>query len=200
MYCSGHSEHCLFTSGTLIPKMNSLFPLLSSSLPRTSHHQNYKRWHHSGDGLGGDKQQSLHSASMPLPKCHIHRTLSELQLVERTRQAEYEDAMMYARLVAGMASQCMVRGYVHPLTKKSIQDIIRTKQADEEDLLKVHEEDLEDDDNDWGLSYDERLDDQERGDGPGWVSTPLPCHSVGTAPMVVKTHRQDDKCMFSLEL
>merc|ERR1719203_1957761 len=119
-------------------------PLLSSSgLP---HHRAFrsKRRHN-------DKALSVSlSASIPLPKSHIHRTRSELQLADDMVRAEYEDVRMYARLVVGMQSQCLQSGYVHPLTRKSLQDILKTKQAGEGELKKVNP----DDDEDWELDYD----------------------------------------------
>lgn len=96
---------------------------------------------------------------------------------------------MYARLVVGMQSQCMVSGYVHPLTKKSLQDILKTKQADDEELKNNKElHDLQEEQQaDWEVSYGNSPED--RGDENS-VDTPLPCHPMGTAvgrPTVVKT-------------
>jgi len=184
-------------------------PLLSSSLPHRHFHS--KRPHHHSN-----VNDTPLSASIPLPKSHIHRTPSELQLADDTRRAEYEDVRMYARIVVGMQSQCMVSGYVHPLTRKSLQDILKTKQANGEDLEKtLHAHDEEDED--WELAYGEDGDENS-------VDTPLPCHPMGTsaqAPTVVKTPSlgsiisslsnappescQDeqvhqDECFFSLEL
>eukprot|EP00579_Thalassiosira_antarctica_P009112 CAMPEP_0201902716 /NCGR_PEP_ID=MMETSP0902-20130614/55098_1 /ASSEMBLY_ACC=CAM_ASM_000551 /TAXON_ID=420261 /ORGANISM="Thalassiosira antarctica, Strain CCMP982" /LENGTH=229 /DNA_ID=CAMNT_0048436729 /DNA_START=56 /DNA_END=745 /DNA_ORIENTATION=+ len=178
-------------------------PLLSSSLPHRHFHS--KRPHHHSN-----VNDTPLSASIPLPKSHIHRTPSELQLADDTRRAEYEDVRMYARIVVGMQSQCMVSGYVHPLTRKSVrmyarivvgmqsqcmvsgyvhpltrkslQDILKTKQANGEDLEKtLHAHDEEDED--WELAYGEDGDENS-------VDTPLPCHPMGTsaqAPTVVKT-------------
>lgn len=78
-------------------------------------------------------QQPL-SASIPLPKSHIHRTHSELQLADDVQRAERVDFRMCVRLVVGMQSQCITSGYVHPLTEQSMQDILRTKAADEHEL------------------------------------------------------------------
>jgi len=58
----------------------------------------------------------------------------ELQLAEDVRRAGYEDVHMCVRLVVGMQSQCIKSGYVHPLTKHSLQEILRTKAADEREL------------------------------------------------------------------
>ena len=77
---------------------------------------------------------SSSSISIPLPKTHIHRTPSELQLADEVQRAEYDDFRMYARLVIGMQNQilrdyCANGGVVHPLSKKSLQGVVRTKQA-----------------------------------------------------------------------
>ncbi|KAL3785314.1 hypothetical protein HJC23_008878 [Cyclotella cryptica] len=45
------------------------------------------------------------SAPISLPKSHIHRTPSELQLEQSLLQAEYSDVRMYARLVRGMTER-----------------------------------------------------------------------------------------------
>mmetsp|Transcript_35479 Transcript_35479/g.57856 ORF Transcript_35479/g.57856 Transcript_35479/m.57856 type:complete len:204 (+) Transcript_35479:56-667(+) len=186
-------------------------PLLSSSLPHR-HLRSKRRHHHSN---ANDEQLS---ASIPLPKSHIHRTPSELQLADDMRRAEYEDVRMYARIVVGMQSQCLVSGYIHPLTRKSLQDVLKTKQANTEELeieKKLH--DHYEEDEDCELPYEEERDENS-------VGTPLPYHPMGTsahAPTVVKTpsfgsiisnlsnappeswqEEQDphDECVFSLEL
>ena len=79
-----------------------------------------------------------------MPKSHIHRAPSNLQLANDTRRAKYEDVRMYVRLVIRMQSQCLASRYVHPLTRKSLQDIQKTKQAGKEELKKdIHEEEDE---------------------------------------------------------
>ena len=108
---------------------------------------------------------------------------------------------MYARLVVGMQSQCIVNGgYVHPLTKKSLQDILRTKEADmnagEELLLQAHSHRVADDDDgdgNWELSFhpEHREEEEEEEDKLyGSIDSPLPCQPLGTnakSPTVVKT-------------
>ena len=81
---------------------------------------------------------------IPLPKSHIHRTPSELQLADDMRRAEYDDVRMYARLVVGMQSQiqreCLENGgVVHPLSQKSLQGVVKTKQANDEELMTMHD-------------------------------------------------------------
>ena len=115
------------------------------------------------------------SSSIPLPKSHIHRTPSELQLVDDTRRADYEDARLYARLVAGMRSRCLATGYVHPLTRKSLLGIYQTKQAtDDEDTeeIRINPQDQEEDYQDWELSYVEDQDESTFVD-MSWLCHPL---------------------------
>ena len=126
-----------------------------------------------------------------------------MQLADDVARAEYEDVRMYARLVVGMQSRCREAGYVHPLTKKSLQDILKTKQAPQEALERHPEED-----EGWGLSH-------ERDEDDASVDTPRPCQPLGAAgkaPCFVKTPSQgsiasevsrserEDECVFSLEL
>lgn len=89
-------------------------------------------------------QTTASSNIIPLPKSHIHRTPSELQLADDMRRAEYDDVRMYARLVVGMQSQiqreCLVNGgVVHPLSQKSLQGVLKTKQANDEELMTMHD-------------------------------------------------------------
>lgn len=91
------------------------------------------------------------SAPISLPKSHIHRTPSELQLADDMRRAEYEDVRMYARLVSGMQSQCLASGYVHPQTRRIIQDIVKTKEANDQELEAMHHH--EETDDDWDVNF-----------------------------------------------
>ena len=106
----------------------------------------------------------MSSAPISLPKSHIHRTPSELQLADNIRQAEYEDVRMYARLVVGMQNQCVASGYVHPLTRKSLQDIVKTKEANDQELEAMHLHQEEDADSGWDVNY---IDDQDHQDQDG---------------------------------
>ena len=163
-----------------------------------------------------DRQYSL-SASIPLPKSHVHRTRSELQLADDVQRAENEDVRMCVRLVVGIQSQCVKSGYVHPLTEQSLKEILRTKAADEHELegklRELHRaaaaaEPMEEED-DWEVSY-------HRNETVEKPSTD-PCHPAGTpsgAPALVKSPRdgsmisnswseeypEDDDCVFTLEL
>jgi len=85
---------------------------------------------------GGGSSSSI---SIPLPTTHIHRTPSELQFADEVRRAEYDDVRMYARLVVGMQNQISRDfrangGVVHPLSRKSLQGVVRTKQARYDEL------------------------------------------------------------------
>ncbi|KAL7493228.1 hypothetical protein ACHAWT_002590 [Skeletonema menzelii] len=89
-------------------------------------------------------QTTASSNIIPLPKSHIHRTPSELQLADDMRRAEYDDVRMYARLVVGMQTQiqreCLENGgVVHPLSQKSLQGVVKTKQANDEELMTMHD-------------------------------------------------------------
>lgn len=88
-------------------------------------------------------------------------------MADDMRRAEYEDVRMYARLVVGMQSRCVASGYVHPLTRKSLQDIVKTKEANDQELetMHLHQEEA---DSDWDVNY---IEDQEEN------GTPSPsCH------------------------
>jgi len=96
------------------------------------------------------QQPTTTAASIPLPKSHIQRTPSELQLADATKQAEYENVRMFARLVCGMQSQCLRSGVIHPLTALSLQTIQQTKDANGEEFERRFAEE----DDDWELAYD----------------------------------------------
>jgi len=220
----------------MVTTQNTTHSLLTSSLPSQPNimkSNNKKRGRHftTTNATDNEKplnQQPILSASIPLPKSHIHRTPSELQLCEDKRRADYEDVRMFSRLVVGIQSQCVRSGYVHPLTKKSLQDIVQTKQAKDEELecttSKLHPHDEEGETGDWELAYgcggapDDAQDQAS-------VDTPRACHPLGAndkTPSVVKTssngsivsnladcklgdneeeeEEEEDGCCFQLEL
>jgi len=86
--------------------------------------------------------EEFSSTSVPisLPKTHIHRTQSELELEGLNLQAEHKDYVMFLRLLGGMHDQMRHRVStcgqvdVHPLSQKSLNGIIKTKQANVQDL------------------------------------------------------------------
>ncbi|KAL3823667.1 hypothetical protein ACHAXA_009772 [Cyclostephanos tholiformis] len=169
------------------------------------------------------------SAAIPLPKSHVHRTRSELQLADDVQRAEFEDTRMCVRLVVGMQSQCIKSGYVHPLTKQSLQEILRTKAANDHEIerkLREHNqrdaataEATKDDDDEWGVNYYKKAGANasvlhyENSD-----VTPRPYHPVGMSPESVSAlvkipsdgsmrtnsssegYPEDDDCVFNLEL
>ena len=206
------------SNNTISPKLTKAHPLLSSGVPNHSK----KRRHRSPKA---NEKPALISASIPFPPTHISRTPSELQLADDKRRADYEDIRMFSRLVVGMQSQCIRVGYVHPKTKKSMQDIVQTKQANAEelDVCKLHSHAEEDDD--WELSFNNDYDDEYAASSSS-VGIPQPCQpgttSSNKATSVVKTpsnvsmvsnppdltsedqekdeEDEEDECLFSLEL
>ena len=91
-------------------------------------------------------------------------TWSDIQLAAEVDRAEHHDAQMYARLVVGMRNQIQrgllhpAGGHVHPLSRKSLQGIIRTKMADDQELenqelLNDYIEDSDDDGDGWSMSH-----------------------------------------------
>lgn len=193
---SNHNNETMIASTRQCPT----FPhsLLSSSLPShrgAIHHHPANMCRHyprtvANDNSNSSRGSSLLSASIPLPKSHIHRTPSELQLADDILRAEYEDVRMCVRLVSGMQTQCRASGYVHPRTMQSVQDILKTKRANTNQLeeeqyhhhqpvvvLPLHEHSEEEDDEEedeeeenWGLAYEEDDADDSA------VGTPTPCH------------------------
>eukprot|EP00581_Thalassiosira_minuscula_P008663 CAMPEP_0183711092 /NCGR_PEP_ID=MMETSP0737-20130205/6676_1 /TAXON_ID=385413 /ORGANISM="Thalassiosira miniscula, Strain CCMP1093" /LENGTH=152 /DNA_ID=CAMNT_0025939513 /DNA_START=132 /DNA_END=590 /DNA_ORIENTATION=+ len=103
------------------------------------------------------------SAPISFPTTHIHRTPSELQLIADTKIAEYKDVAMYSRLIVGMYNQAQHRSLasgtedvgIHPLSERSMLSIVKTKQANENEL------DHPDDGNDWDMTYFSFYDDDE---------------------------------------
>mmetsp|Transcript_22346 Transcript_22346/g.42191 ORF Transcript_22346/g.42191 Transcript_22346/m.42191 type:complete len:187 (+) Transcript_22346:110-670(+) len=147
------------------------------------------------------------SSTIPLPRSHIHRTPSEIQLADEVRRAEHDDVRMYARLVVGMQSQIQRDyhtngGVIHPLSKKSLQGVVKTKLANDEDLKKLdgrHEDD-------WETSFipEEQHEDSCSVVSPWSTLTQRPppkCESDAS----LSTHgsmknQEEDECVFSLEL
>lgn len=120
----------LIKSKKLFEKRRQVMPAPSTSCPALSMVSE-------SDGTADTTHCSCdycRSCSIPIPKSHIHRTPSELQLADEMRRAEYDDVRMYTRLLAGMQHQLQRDfrangGVVHPLSKKSLQGIVKTKHA-----------------------------------------------------------------------
>ena len=49
------------------------------------------------------------STSIPLPKSHIHRTPSELQLADDQKKADYEDLRMFRKVCVSIVLSCACR-------------------------------------------------------------------------------------------
>ena len=75
--------------------------------------------------------------NIPIPRSHnIRHTRSDIQLAEETLRAEQDDKRMFARIMAGLQLQYSEhRGILHPLSRKSLQGIVRTAQASHEELV-----------------------------------------------------------------
>eukprot|EP00571_Detonula_confervacea_P003335 CAMPEP_0172326560 /NCGR_PEP_ID=MMETSP1058-20130122/56911_1 /TAXON_ID=83371 /ORGANISM="Detonula confervacea, Strain CCMP 353" /LENGTH=180 /DNA_ID=CAMNT_0013043373 /DNA_START=156 /DNA_END=698 /DNA_ORIENTATION=- len=159
------------------------------------------------------------SSIIPLPKTHIHRTPSELQMADEVRRAEYDDVRMYARLVVGMQSQIQ-RGFqtnggvVHPLSKKSLQGVVRTKQANDDELKNLQDDVNTAGGGGWEMSYveiEEHDDEFNYSVGSPWsTQTQLPPPSTSDSDGSLSTHGSmksqeyqdydECECVFSLEL
>ena len=92
-------------------------------------------------------------------------------MADDIRRAEYEDVRMYARLVVGMQSQCVASGYVHPRTRQILQDMMKTKEANDQELETLHHH-QEHDDSGWDVNY---IEEQEE---HGTSKAPT-CHQLG---------------------
>mmetsp|Transcript_6241 Transcript_6241/g.13599 ORF Transcript_6241/g.13599 Transcript_6241/m.13599 type:complete len:193 (-) Transcript_6241:321-899(-) len=149
------------------------------------------------------------SSTIPLPRSHIHRTPSEIQLADEVRRAEHDDVRMYARLVVGMQSQIQRDyytngGVIHPLSKKSLQGVVKTKHANDEDLKKLDGEN----EDDWETSFipEEQHEDSCSVMSPWSTLTQRPPPksesdaSLSTHGSMKNQEEEEDECVFSLEL
>ena len=166
----------------------------------------------------GPSQATASSNIIPLPKSHIHRTPSELQLADDMRRAEYDDVRMYARLVVGMQSQiqreCLVNGgVVNPLSQKSLQGVVKTKQANDEELMTMHdhEHSHQSDFGEWGFSCIQEQDEnaveetmvasQPLSSLQGEEAKPYGSVDASQSFLASTGDEQDgDDCVFNLEL
>jgi len=128
-------------------------------------------------------------------------------MADEVRRAEYDDVRMYARLVVGMQSQIQRDfqtngGVIHPLSKKSLQGIVRTKQANDEELEKVDG----DSNDDWKMSYIEEQDENNSVATPWSTQMQRPPSksnsddSLSTHGSMKNQEEEDYGCVFSLEL
>ena len=136
--------------------------------------------HHSRHGTGSISPErtpisTVHSSPIRLPKTHIHRTPSELQLAQEKVKADYHEWQMYARLVHGMSHHCEdSESEMHPLTAKSLRGVVNTHNKGLHSRSSHVDDDVQDD-NDWEVSYQEEIkktrssvvsdDDEEEDDG-----------------------------------
>jgi len=148
------------------------------------------------------------SAPIPLPKSHIHRTPSELELEALTLRAEYEDVRMYSRLVCGMYNQMQQQcfasgGCVHPLSNKSIQSIVKTKMARDKEFANHEEYDDVDTDGGWDVSY-VSIDDEHHkimsSRSLPFSSSHRSMSSMLSAVQDIKKGGREEECMFDIEL
>ena len=155
---------------------------------------------------------SATSAPIPLPKSHptLTRTWSEIELAAEVDRAEHHDAQMYARLVVGMRSQIQRGGHVHPLSRKSLQGIIRTKMADDQELenqelLNDYIEDSDDDGDGWSMSHTSIDGLSSRSSSP--LSSLASQGSKDSLSSMIRASNEtedddetEDDCIFNLEL
>mmetsp|Transcript_24227 Transcript_24227/g.58529 ORF Transcript_24227/g.58529 Transcript_24227/m.58529 type:complete len:204 (-) Transcript_24227:302-913(-) len=164
---------------------------------------------------------SRSSGIIPIPRSHVRRTQSEVQLADEVRRAEHNDVRMYTRLVAGMLRRDLGAngqggGTVHPLSEKSLRGVVRTMRANDKELFErktiaPRDQDSEEDwYEDWEPSYIQEHRCCE--------TNPVGCHSLWSTsnqlpppvisddflPSLGSTKDQDGyadhECVFSLEL
>ena len=68
------------------------------------------------------------TSSIPIPRAHITRTNSEIQLENDTKLYEWREGVMYYRLVSGMIQRSKELGN-HPSLNKTIQNVMLKRQA-----------------------------------------------------------------------
>lgn len=127
---------------------------------------------------------------------------------------------MYARLVVGMQSQIQRDyqangGVVHPLSKKSLQGVVKTKQANDEELERLdedgsaHHADGGDDDGGWEMTYIEEGADEGNSVGSPYGQAqksgqPSKSGSDGSlsthGSVAARRGEEEDDCVFSLDL
>ena len=116
----------------------------------------------------------LRSLPIRLPRAHIHRTPSELQLAQELLKADYVERQMYARLVLGMSANTEdSKSEMHPLTAKSLRGVVNTH--NQEDRNNIFKED------DWEVCYQEMENTQ-------WTTS------------IDSNDEEDDDCLFHLEM
>lgn len=109
--------------------------------------------HHTADRAHQCASEPAHSSPIRLPKTHIHRTPSELQLAQELLKADYCEHKMYARLVYGMSHQNEEE--MHPLTVKSLRGVVNTHNQDSHRHADHQEDEKEKDD--WEMCNQEEI-------------------------------------------
>ena len=152
---------------------------------------------------------SATSAPIPLPKSHLTRTWSEIELAAEVRRAEHHDAQMYARLVVGMRNQIQrdiaSGGQVHPQSWRSLQGVISTKMADDQEL-NDYIGDPDDDSNGWSMSHTsiDRLSSSSTSSIGCSVASQGSKDSLSSMIRAGSEENEDDEteddCIFNLEL
>lgn len=111
------------------------------------------------------------SAPVALPATHVRRTPSEAQLARENLQAECKDVAMYSLLMTGILRQVERRGdvkHLNPRSRKSIVNIVRTREASDRQLRHPRNDDWDDDER-WNVSYYiPRVCDENDEDNNGW--------------------------------
>ena len=136
------------------------------------------------------------SVPISLPESHIQRTQSELELESMNLLAEHKDVRMYARLLCGMHDQIRHRVCasgkvdVHPLSRKSLDGIIKTKLANIQDLEHKEESARFRTDLGWITSYNYTVENDET------------CSNHSVFNMIDNTEgvETEDDFIFSMEL
>jgi len=159
---------------------------------------------------------TLRSAPISLPETHIHRTPSELQLAADTIHAEYKDVAMYSRLIIGIHNQMQHRHLsegggdgnagVHPLSKKSMEGIIKTMQANDQELEEQqHYDDRDDGDSSWDVAYSLIDEDMDHWSIASSLEAGLPSRqaskdSLSTLLDDVESGDLEDGCFFCIDI
>lgn len=142
------------------------------------------------------------SSSIPFPRSHVRRTPSEIHLAEEILRTKHDDVRTYARIVAGLQGQNFKnQGIVHPLSQRSLQGIVKTKQASHEELEQRDGGHTDD----WEVSLVECRDDGDASlrwstQTPPPLSKTISDISMSSHGSIKNQDEDDDGCVFVLEL
>eukprot|EP00957_Ditylum_brightwellii_P076387 5805640-Ditylum_brightwellii.AAC.1 len=159
--------------------------------------------------LNVSQHEKVHSTSdnIPLPRCHIRRTASELQLCEDMAAAEWRERCMFHRLIKGMqkrqedicASQCLQEQYMqklhtsneiaprHQMQSKCNNTLVRTDHREENIFSTRHR-------NDGGISASHFLHNQDLPDNTLTYDDSFDNASFGFLPALVMTVQRRQHC------